>query len=196
MSHMAMNVGHQVFLNNCWGLKCTIGKTNISSLNTPSQQLHSKVEVIQMSRCKQRNRFEKYLWSVPLRKRRRCWPNHLLPAIRCYRCSVRFVWPLACLWALIELWVYMLLESWSQATTCIKLEEFHLSFVTNFQPLCECTLSPHVFQLFHRWLYHIMAYLQAALKHSGRPSLLSDWEWGKSVNVQHKPLKYNSSGQR
>jgi len=37
----------------------------------PSQQLHSEVEVTQRSRCKQRNRVEKYLWSVPLRKRLR-----------------------------------------------------------------------------------------------------------------------------
>lgn len=99
ISHMAMNVGHQVFLNNCWGLECTIGKTNISSLNTPSQQLHSGVKVIRRSRCKQKNRVEKYLWSVPLRKRLRCWPNHPLLAERCNYCSAHFVWPLPCLWA-------------------------------------------------------------------------------------------------
>lgn len=185
ISHMAMNVGHQVFLNNCWGLKCTIGKTNISSLNIPSQQLHSEVEVIPRSRCKQRNRVEKYLSSVPLRKRFRCWPNHPLLDIRCYYCSACFVWPLPCLWASTELWVYTLLESRSQATTCIKPEESPLSFVTNFQPTCGCTLSAHLFQLFHRWLYQIMAYLQAALKVSGRSSLPSDWGggWGGGWNL-------------
>lgn len=131
ISHMAMNVGHQVFLNNCWGLKCTIGRTNFSSLNTASQQLHSGVKVIQRSGCKQNDRVEKYLWSVPLGKRLRFWPKHPLLTIKYSHCSAHIVWPLPCLWAVkktsVEPWVYMLLESWSQATMGTKPEEFLLS---------------------------------------------------------------------
>lgn len=127
ISQMAMNVGHQVFLNNCWGLKYTAGRTNVSSLNTPPQQLHSEVKVIQRSRCKQRNRIKKLLWSLPLRKRLRCCPNH--PSL-----FVRLNYWVHILCDLFlagqsrnpstEFWAFMLLENWSQTTPCVKLEVF------------------------------------------------------------------------
>lgn len=92
ISPMAMNVGHQVFLSNSWGLKGTRGKTNTSSLNTPSQQLHSEGKVMQRRRCKQRNRAGKYSWPVSLRESPGCWPSHpLLPVRRCVFCDLFLV---------------------------------------------------------------------------------------------------------
>lgn len=199
ISHMAMNVGHQVFLNNCWGLKCTIGRTKISSLNTASQQLHSGVKVIQRSGCKQNDRVEKYLWSVPFGKRLRFWPKHPLLTIKYGHCSAHIMWPLPCLWAVKKMicWTLGLYVAGELKPTYneYKTREFPLSFVTKFQPMCENTMSPHFFQLFHRGPYHIMTCLQGTLKASGGFSLLSYEEWGKSANVQDKSLICNSSGQ-
>lgn len=154
ISHMAMNVGHQVFLNSCWGLKCTTGRTKVSSLSIPPQQPCGVVEVIQRDRSKQKNGAERHLWSFlgkDLGVGQTTCSVHKGSNTAVHILCDHFLAGNQSNHPAIELGVYMLLWNQSQDTSCVKQEEFPVIFhQLPIHPKSEYTISLHLFQLFCR----------------------------------------------